>query len=302
MSRDGVLLLGAGFLGSTLARRLTAQGRQVHVISHGPAPEGLPAANFHAGDLGDTALLQTLQRACSTVVHLASATTPGASAGRPSSALDNLAPTLALLGNLQSWPDTHLIFLSSGGTVYGNPARNPVNESAPLAPLSYHGAGKVALEAFLNSFRNDGHAVTVLRPSNAYGPGQALNQGFGLIRTMLQHILRGSTLTIWGDGENVRDFIYVDDLMEAITAAIDAPTDNGTYNVGSGTGHSVKQVAHMAQLVSGKPLTISYEPPRSVDVREVVLDTSRIQGALGWRPATPLEQGLQRTWDWLRKS
>jgi UDP-glucose 4-epimerase len=302
VSRDGILLLGAGFLGSTLARRLLAQGRHVQVVSHGSLPDGLPAANFHAGDLGDTALLQTLRQECGTVVHLASATTPGASAGRPSSALDNLAPTLALLGNLQSWPDTHLIFLSSGGTVYGNPAHNPVAENAPLAPLSYHGAGKVALEAFLNSFRNDGHAVTVLRPSNAYGPGQAFNQGFGLIRTMLQHILHGSTLTVWGDGENVRDFIYVDDLMEAITAAIDTPADSGTYNVGSGTGHSVRQVAQMAQQVCGKPLTIAYEPARSVDVREVVLDTARIRSALGWQSATRLEQGLQRTWDWLRKS
>jgi UDP-glucose 4-epimerase len=303
MSRDGILLLGgAGFIGTALARRLAAQSRQVHVISHGSMPDNIPGVNFHSGDLGDAALLQKLQPRCGTVIHLASATTPGASAGLPASALDNLVPTLAMLDKLQGWQDTHLVFLSSGGTIYGNPARTPVAETALPAPLSYHGAGKLALEGFFNAFRVDGHAVSILRPSNAYGPGQPLNRGFGLIRTVLQHILQGTTLEIWGDGENVRDFIYVEDVVNAIVTVIDTPADNSVYNVGSGTGYSLKQVAEMAQRVCGKPLAIEYRPARKIDVREVVLDISRIQSALGWRPAVYLEDGLQRTWDWLRKS
>ncbi|MES2536570.1 MAG: NAD-dependent epimerase/dehydratase family protein [Pseudomonadota bacterium] len=303
MSGDSILLLGgAGFIGTALARRLAAQGKRVHVISRRNPTCIEPGIVVHAGDLGDVSLLEKLLPECGTVVHLASTTTPGSSAAHPARELGNLVPTLQLLEILQRWPHTHLIFLSSGGTVYGNPAHNPVSELAPLAPLSFHGANKVALEGFLQAFRASGHAVTVLRPSNAYGPGQSLHQGFGLVRTVLQNILRGSPLEIWGDGENVRDFVYVDDMVEAILLAAARPEDSGTYNVGSGKGYTINQVLAIAQQVSGVPVPVEYHPARSVDVREIVLDIAHIRAVTGWQPAIGLEEGIARTWHWLAQA
>lgn len=282
MSRDRILLFGgAGFIGSALAQRLNREGRVVHILGR------------HDADRLEHWLPQ-----CGTVVHLASASTPGSSANRPTLELDNLAPTLHLLEALQAHPETHLIFFSSGGTLYGNPERLPVPEDAPVTPLSYHGAGKAALETFLQVFRKE-HAVTILRPANAYGPGQALRQGFGLIRTMLEHAHRGTVLEIWGDGNNLRDFVYIDDVAEACLRFIDLPADSGTYNIGSGRGHTLKEVVALAESVCGKPLRTVYRPARHSDVRGIVLDVSRLRTTLGWQPEISLEEGLRRAWEWV---
>nr|WP_241687849.1 NAD-dependent epimerase/dehydratase family protein [Janthinobacterium sp. 17J80-10] len=303
MRGNGILLLGGGgFIGSVLRRRLASQGQHVHVITRtsGLGLINEPGITVHAGDLGNRALLEELLPLCDKVVHLASATKPGTSGRHPALEIENLTSTLQLLEVLENWPDTRLIYLSSGGTVYGNPAQIPVQESTTLSPLSYHGAGKMAAEAFLNAFRIAGHPVTILRPSNAYGPDQKLNLGFGLVRTILQHILDGSTLEIWGDGESVRDFIYVDDIVQAIEAVLNAPPRSVTYNVGSGIGYSLNQVLAIAKNVCGEPLDVIYRPARSMDVRAVVLDISRIASELDWRPAVTLEDGIRRTWHWLK--
>jgi UDP-glucose 4-epimerase len=189
-----------------------------------------------------------------------------------------------------------LIFFSSGGTVYGNPAIFPVTEDSPIAPLSHHGASKAAQEILCRTLSTQGHAVTVLRPSNAYGPGQNLQQGFGLIRTMLEHARAGTTLEIWGDGENVRDYIYIDDVVQATLQLIWRPQDCGTYNLGCGVGYSINQVKDMVEKVCGARLNTVYRPSRGMDVRGVALDNSRLFGQLGWEAAVGLETGIELTW------
>lgn len=284
MSRDGVLLLGgAGFIGRALARRLQPEQMPLHLVGR------------QDGDR-----LEQVLPHCGTVVHLASVTTPGASAAHPHLELGNMALTLRLLELLQTQPDTHLIFFSSGGTVYGNPQRLPVAEDSPLAPLSHHGAGKAAQEAFCQAWRAQDHAVTILRPSNAYGPGQAIKSGFGLIRTLLEHARVGTTMEIWGDGENVRDYLYIDDLVEATTRLIKQPQNSGTYNLGSGMGYSINQVKAIVEAVCGQEIKTIYRPARGIDVRSVVLDTARLRESLGWQAGVRLDEGVARTWEWLQ--
>lgn len=286
MSRDGIMLLGGGgFIGSALAKRLQREGAPVHLVGR------------HDG----SRLAHVLPQ-CGTVVHLASATTPGSSAAHPCLELDNLALTLRLLDLIQAQPATHLIFFSSGGTVYGNPQQRPVAEDSPLLPLSHYGAGKVAQEMFCQAFRAQGHAVTVLRPSNAYGPGQTLRHGFGLIRTLLEHAHLGTPLEIWGDGESVRDFIYIDDVVEASVRLINQSEDSGTYNLGSSKGYSINQVKGVVEKVCGKALKTIYRPARGMDVRSVVLDNSCLTAQLGWQPSIELEVGVACTWAGLQQS
>ncbi len=284
MRRDGVLLLGGtGFIGSALAKRLEQDGIAAHILGR-----------------NDVQRLEDVLPRCGTVIHLASATTPGSSADQPDLELDNMALTLRLLGLLKQQRQTHLIFFSSGGTIYGNPDCLPVPEDCPIAPLSNHGAGKASQEAFCQAARTQGLAVTILRPSNAYGPGQGLKSGFGLVRTMLNHALAGTTMEIWGDGENVRDFIYIDDVVEACTRFIKLPEDSGTYNLGTGIGFSINQVGRIVEATTCTQLRLIYRPVRGMDVRSVVLDSSRLNARLDWQAGIGLAQGLARTWEALR--
>ena len=285
MSREGVLLLGGtGFIGGALAMRLKQEKTPIHLVGR-----------------HDAERLEQVLPQCGTVIHLASATTPGSSASHPGLELANLALTLRLLEWLQTQPQTHLIFFSSGGTVYGNPDRLPVAEDAPVAPLSNHGAGKAAQEAFCQAFRAQGHAVTILRPSNAYGPGQAIKSGFGLVRTMLEHVRVGTPLEVWGDGENIRDFIYIDDIVDATTRLIKLPQDSATYNLGSGMGYSINQVKSIVEQVCGKKLKTIYRPVRDIDVRSVVLDNARLNARLDWQPGVGLADGIARAWEGLHQ-
>jgi UDP-glucose 4-epimerase len=286
MSREDILLLGGtGFIGSALARRLEQEKKSVHILGR------------QNGELLEHVLPQ-----CGTVIHLASSTTPGSSATDPSLELDNLTLTLRLLELMRSQQETHLIFFSSGGTIYGNPHQLPVTEDTPIAPLSNHGAGKVSQEAFCQTFRAQGHAVSILRPSNAYGSGQTLRHGFGLVRTMLECIRSGTPLEIWGDGENIRDFIFIDDIVEASMHLINLPQDSGTYNLGSGVGYSINQVRGIVEEITDTELKVSCRPARDIDVRAVVLDIARIQRELAWTPKIDLYEGVRRTWEWMRSA
>ena len=284
MKNSQVLLLGgAGFIGSALASRLRKEKIPV---------QGLGRESMHR--------LENVLRTCGTVVHLASTTTPGTSFGQPALEQSNIHLTRQLVECLKGQPQTHLIYFSSGGTVYGNPVQLPVTEDAVLAPLSPYGVAKVAQEAACQELRATGHAVTILRPFNAYGPGQNLRNGFGLIRTILEHARLCTTLEIWGDGENVRDFIYIDDLVEGTLRLIQLPQDMGTYNLGSGVGYSINHVRSLVDAACGHQLKTLNRTARGLDVRSVVLDISCLNNRLGWQPAAGLAQGVARTQDWLK--
>ena len=293
---------GSGFLGSALARRLLNEGYHVHRLQRSAATPLGEGDHSHQGDLGDSDQLHGLIKECECVLHIASASTPGSSTLRPAAEIEaNLRPGLQLIEAMQAFPDRPLVFISSGGTLYGDPQTNEAAEDSPLRPMSYHGASKLALETFLHAYhRQTGGAVSILRPSNLYGPGQTLRSGFGVIRTLLEHLRDGTPMTIWGDGENVRDFLYIDDMVEAVRLAMQHAAGWQVYNVGAGQGHSIHQVRQLAENISGKALVCKFEAARPGDVRRIVLDCTRLRQQLGWQPKTSLEQGIRLTWQWLQ--
>ena len=273
-----VLLIGGdGFIGRHLSACLQGAGDIVFLVNRGD--------DFTAALDGVDA-----------VVHLACETTPGVSARRPTLEIGNLSLGLKLAEALLDRPGVRLVFLSSGGTVYGDQASSPIAETAPLAPVSFHGAGKAALELFFDIFRREGRPVINVRPANAYGPQQPLRTGFGFIRSLLEHARTGEELVIWGDGESVRDFVYVDDVANAIFLLLQSG-QSGNFNVGSGEGHSLNRVLHLARALTGRAIPVRYEPQRSGDVRRVVLDITALEGACEWKPKVDLEGGLSRTWE-----
>ncbi|WP_182531440.1 NAD-dependent epimerase/dehydratase family protein [Dokdonella fugitiva] len=301
-ARSVLLLGGAGFMGRALCARLGARGYDVHVLTRGTALEIAEGCTVHGGGIENTELLRRLLPRMGTVVHLASATTPGLSAATPSLEADlNIAPTLGLLGELIAHPRVRLVYVSSGGTVYGDPGGGSADESSELKPLSFYGAGKVAAETFLRCFQQrHGNPLVILRPSNVYGPGQPRYQGFGVIRTMLQHALDGTTMGIWGDGSIVRDFVYIDDVVSAMECFVADDALVGTFNVGAGVGHSLNDLVAIIERVSGRPLSVRHEAARGIDVQRIVLDTRAIRQRCGWTSTTSLEAGVATTWQWLR--
>ena len=159
-----LLLGGTGFIGSALAKCLLQDAVKIHVVSR---------ENLHK--------LEQFIEKCDTVVHLASSTNPGSSARHVLREQPNLQLTQRLVNAIQTRSQTHLVYFSSGGTVYGEPKQLPVHEAAQLSPMSHYGVAKVEQEEMCKSLSSYGHKVTILRPSNAYGPDQRLNAGFGLL-------------------------------------------------------------------------------------------------------------------------
>ena len=301
MTAPSVLLVGGnGFLGQALARALSSTGWQVGVLSRGEMPEPLPGVTWHCGSQDDPGVVAPLLDRYGAVVHLASTSTPGTYADRPARECEeNLLPLLRFVEISERRPEIPLVFISSGGAIYGQPLELPVGESQRLAPISNHAAGKAAAESFLGVQAARGHRITVLRPSNVYGPGQHLKPGFGVIRTMLEHVRRGTAMTIWGNGETFRDYLYVDDFVEAMRRVLEAPAV-GTFNLGSGIGCSLNRLRSIVEEVTGRPLAVSFEPVRSVDVKGVVLDSTMCASIYGWTPTVSLEEGVRLTWVWVQ--
>ncbi|MCK9365955.1 MAG: NAD-dependent epimerase/dehydratase family protein [Metallibacterium scheffleri] len=294
-----VLVVGAaGFIGQHLVRALAAAG--VSVVAQVHRRQATFGHDVHtiSADATEATLLQD----CDAVAWLASGTTPAASASDPLLELgSNLGPLLKLLHTLQTQPDCHLLYVSSGGTLYGDVAQ-PAPEALAAHPRSYYAAGKAAAEYFIAAYAQQYSATaTVLRPSNVYGPGQTLHGGFGVIPAAMSCLREDKPMTLWGDGESLRDYLYIDDFVAACMAVLQQPPPRGmrVFNVCSEQATSLKQLLAVIEQVAGRPLRRDQRPARAVDLRRVLLDGARIRQELGWAPRTSLHDGLQRTWQWL---
>ncbi len=297
-----ILVLGAGgFVGQHLVRALALRGDKVIAASRRPVHFELASVQSIVGELSEPADFMPLIARSRAVVHLASRSTPGSSAGNVMAELqNNLRPTLALLQALQDKPETNLLYLSSGGSLYGT-TDAAAAETAQVLPRSYHGAAKIAAEHFISAWcLQFGSAATIVRPSNIYGPGQTERTGFGIIPTVLGKTLHGEPVTVWGDGSAVRDYLYIDDFVALCTSILAAPMPAGscTLNAASGIGVSLRELLAAIESVTGKPLQRSHDASRAVDATRVVMDATLANRRYGWTPTTSLQEGLRQTWDW----
>ena len=290
---------GNGFIGASLVEALRARGASVAVLDPGRprADVDWRGVEYHAGSLADSAATAKALEGVQVVFHLASTTVPGTSNLDPQADVQgNLVATLGLLGAMRAAGVRRIVYFSSGGTVYGNPTVSPVPESHPLHPISSYGVVKVAIENYLHMYQQLGELEpVVLRPSNPFGPRQSTAGVQGAVAAFLGRALRGEPVRIWGDGEVVRDYLYIDDLAElAAIAGLSGQT--GVFNVGSGEGHSLNELCATIGRVTGRPLQVEYLPGRAFDVRKVVLDVTAARSRFGWTPAVALEDGIARTW------
>jgi UDP-glucose 4-epimerase len=303
MANEILLIGGSGFAGRTILPHLLARYDIVHVLTkHSSNLVSTNSLKVYSNGINDQALIDKLLQQCNDVLYFASATTPGLSAGKPLLELNNnLNPLIHFIESLQRQKHIHLVYISSGGAIYGNVTNGMLNEEHEFFPRSYYGANKIAAEAFLQAYsRQFGNSVSILRPSNFYGVGQPYREGFGLIRTVFEHVLDDIPITIWGDGEITRDYIYIDDFVSACLILLKQRPSSGVniYNVGSGTGTTINQVCDLVEQIARRQLKRIYKPIRSVDVMDITLDCSKLH-RLGWNPHTTLEEGLNLMWAWL---
>lgn len=302
-----VAILGAnGFIGRHVAIRLARTGRTElaligRTMDYGFFAKNCPGAVCHVADLGDTASSVRLCRDADCVIHLVGDSTPRLAAASLATEFDeNLTRHIAFLDGLSRAAKCHVVFLSSGGTVYGVPDRVPVSEDQPTRPISNYGICKLAIELFLQSRHRFGALnCSILRLSNPYGPGQLHRRGHGLIPTLLDCAFDDREFVLIGDGSMIRDYVYIDDVAAAIEAATEFAAGTGEpINVGSGKGLPVAGVIAMFETLSGRKIRLRRDLAVTPDVPVNVLDVEKAGRVLGWSPGVDFVTGLALTIDW----
>jgi UDP-glucose 4-epimerase len=303
-----VVLGGAGFLGSHLTEALLARGDRVRVFDREQVDlrnlEGVAGDwEFVGGDLGSESDQERAIAGATSLFHLVSTTIPATSNQDPAFDVEtNLLATVRLLERARQAKIDRIVFVSSGGTVYGRPLRLPIAEDHPTEPLVSYGVVKLAVEKYLGLYHHlYGLPYRVVRLSNPYGPRQRVGGAQGAASVFLARAHAGKPIEIWGDGGVVRDYVFVADAVEGILAAHDHAETAGTYNIGSGSGTSLNDLVAAIGDVAGRKIDVRYTPGRAFDVPANVLDVSRARRELGWAPRTSLREGLRRTWDWLER-
>lgn len=297
-----LVLGGCGFIGSHLVDGLLKAGHKVRVYDRARElfRPPLPDVDYRFGDFADAPSLAEALEGVDVVYHLISTTVPATSNLDPVADVQgNLINTLRLLQLMVQKNINKIVFLSSGGTVYGIPEVVPIPETHPLRPICSYGVVKVAIENYLHMFHQlHGMDYVVLRASNPYGERQGHTGVQGVIGTFMRKILADEPIEIWGDGSVVRDFIYVGDLAELCVQAGQGET-NGIFNAGSGVGNTINDIVTILSKITGKPVMPSYKPARGYDVPKVALDMSLAGKTFNLRSGIGLGRGIGITWGWL---
>ena len=297
---------GTGFIGSHLVRQLVSAGVTATILTRTGRPLNslssvLESVNVVYGDFQDESVYSDVLRDVDTVFHLVTTTFPN-SALRSSiyDVSTNLLPTIRLLEECERRSVKKFVYLSSGGTVYGNQGCLPITEETPLNPISIYGNSKRLIENYIQFFSKSSQIdITVLRVSNPYGPGQSLYGNQGLVAVLCQRILSGRPIQIYGDGSAARDYIYIDDLINAILLA--SRLEGGsTLNISTGVGTTVSDIVNLLVDISGERLFKKFVSAEHGMVSSNVLDNSKAQRELNWHPEVGLADGLARTWEWAK--
>jgi UDP-glucose 4-epimerase len=300
-----LILGGNGFIGSHLVDRLLAEGHKIRVFDKYEEHYRKPVADvdYCVGDFGNRGLLSEALVGIDMVFHLISTTLPKTSNDDPVfDVQSNVVETIFLLEQCVVNKIRKVIFISSGGAIYGNPLSLPISENCPTEPECSYGITKLAVEKYLALF-NHLYSLdyVVLRPSNPYGSRQNPNGIQGAISVFLGRIAQGKSLEIWGDGRVVRDYIFIDDLIDGIYKAASVNTLSRVFNLGSGIGHSLNEIIEVIRNVTGREIKVAYKAKRSFDIPGICLDICRAKQELSWMPSVSLETGIEKTWVFVEK-
>ncbi|MBC7985604.1 MAG: NAD-dependent epimerase/dehydratase family protein [Sphingomonadaceae bacterium] len=292
---------GAGFIGGTLIARLAGRGgHEIVAFDNESLGRREDIADldcrFVAGDIRDGDALAAALDGVDAVVHLAADTRVIPSIENPAHNFDaNVRGSFTLLEAMRAAGVKRLVSASTGGAIVGA-ADPPVSEAMPPAPLSPYGASKLAVEGYCSAYAASyGMACASLRFSNVYGP-RSFRKG-SVVALFIRQMLKRETLTIHGDGSQTRDYVFADDLADGIIAAIDRGA-SGVFQLGTGVPTALDDLVAMLHEVSGREIPVEYRPFRAGEIVHTWCDIACARDVLGYDPATPLREGLARTWVW----
>jgi UDP-glucose 4-epimerase len=302
-----LVLGGSGFLGSHIVDKFLAEQHDVVVYDLYPerfrrSPSGI---TFFTGDFGNVgALDELISTGFDAVIHCVSTTTPKSSNESPEFDIQsNVIGTLYLLDICVKHTVGKLVFMSSGGTVYGDIGDlELVDEAHAVRPMCSYGVSKLTIEHYLDVYKHlRGLDYVALRLSNPYGERQSPLRALGALTVFLHRTLKRQKVEVWGDGGVTRDFIYVGDVASAVYLATIKPV-SGVFNVGTGAGLSLREILMQIAKVVGREPTVTWLPSRAFDVPRIVLDAAKLKNATDWSCVTSLQDGVAITADWLRNT
>jgi UDP-glucose 4-epimerase len=310
MTKRVLVTGGAGFIGSHVADAYLAQGHEVTVLdnlSHGHrenVPEGADFVELDIRDPGAADLIR--ERRFHVINHHAAQMDVRVSVRDPRfDAGVNIDGLLNLLEAAREAQVQKFLYVSSGGVVYGEPERRPTPETAPKLPESPYGVSKLTGEQYLYYYhRIHGMEYAALRYSNVYGPRQDPHGEAGVVAIFSTRLLHNETLTVFGTGEQTRDYVYVGDVVAANLLLTDADLaraqslDDRGFNVGTGKETSVVRLAEVLMRAAGRSVQVEHAPARPGELQHSSLDAARLR-ALGWEPRTGVEEGLAETFRWI---
>ena len=302
MNRKKILIIGGnGFIGTNLARRLSSrEDLEVYSFDLAAPGEKIDGVQYIAGDFFDDCVLEEAIQGMDLVIHSLSTVNPGNSNRKYMEGYRrDFLQTVNLCGMMIA-QKTGMIFLSSGGTVYGEQSIQPIPETALPVPINHYGSLKLCIESVIRTFNTQLHSkMRIARISNPYGPGQDYHKGVGFVDAAIKKAIKGETLEIWGDGENVRDYIYIDDVCKMLEALVDYDGPEEVFNVSSNEGVSQNQIVESLGKLN-QNLQVVYQDARSVDARKIVLDNTKIRSIYSGT-ITGFEEGIRNYYQYLEQ-
>lgn len=298
---------GAGFIGSHVVDKYIGEGHEVAVVdnlSTGFRENINPKARFYETNICDANAIEDIfQRERPAVVnHHAAQMDVRHSVNDPVfDATTNILGSLNLILASVKHQVRKFIYISTGGAIYGEPKYLPVDENHGVNPESQYGVSKHSVEHYLYLYwRQSDLTYTILRYPNVYGPRQNPKGEAGVIAIFIGKMLEGVTPTIFGNGEQIRDYVHVNDIVRANSLAL-AKGDGEIYNIGSGTGTTVNELYRLLSSILSFRSAPTYAPPRTGELQRIYLDAQKAKQRLGWAAQTSIEEGLRLTVEWAKK-
>ncbi|MBS1517434.1 MAG: NAD-dependent epimerase/dehydratase family protein [Bacteroidetes bacterium] len=306
MKERCIIYGGGGFIGSHLCDRLIELGYEVTVFdklnfSRKNLDHLSDRIKIIEGDFNNEVDLLNSLKGVDYVYHLVSSTLPASSNENPEyDAETNLISSLKLFRECVNLKIKKIIFLSSGGTVYGMPEEMPVSENFYSSPLCSYGIIKRTIEEYLYLFNYlYGQRYFVFRLSNPYGERQNPNASQGAVAVFLNKVINNEKIEIWGDGEVVRDYIYIKDAVKVLADSLHQESVEKVFNLSTGHGYSLNEILELIKKISGREIKVEYQNARKLDVPVNILDNKKVSATFGWKPETSLEKGMKRTYEYL---
>lgn len=299
-----LILGGQGFIGYNLTLRLLKEKKYNLTIFERTIRQDRfnSSCKYVTGEFSNIDSYAHIFKNVDVVFHLISTTIPKSSNDNIEFDIEsNVIATTKLLKLCVENRVKKVVFASSAGTIYGLPEAIPITEGHPQNPICSYGISKLAIEKYLFMFHKlYGLDYQILRVSNPYGQYQNPYSQQGAIGVFLGKVLRNEPIEIWGDGSVSRDYIFIDDLVEAMQLTINNDISEKILNIGSGKGTSLNQILEIIKEVVGKKINVLYKEGRGIDVPYNILDITRAGKCLNWYPKVELYDGIGKTWDWIR--